>query len=103
MRTCHDISPLNAKAVIALLSTIQRGLRLLRQVLDDILVSTKPSSLGTRHTVINVPWPIKYWVIDKDTPIIVAPTHVRSIGPSIDMNITTTHAEMASRCLGQTN
>jgi len=71
-RTCHAKSPMNTKVVIVLLDLAQfkattGGLRLLRQVYMDILVFTKQPPLGKRHTIVKVPWPISYWVIDKNT------------------------------------
>ena len=43
---------------------------------------TKPSPLGKIHTVVKFPWPISYWVIDKDTYVEVSPTHVKGVALS---------------------
>ena len=47
---------------------------------------TKPSPLGKRHTIVKVPWPINYWVTDKDTSVKVSPTPVKSVVPSFDVD-----------------
>ncbi len=57
------------------------------QVPTDTLVFTKPSPLGKRHIVVKVPWPIQYWVIDKDTSVNVSPTHVKSVVSSLNVVI----------------
>ncbi len=72
IRTCHAKSPMNIIAVIVLpdwpqLNAATIGFKLLRQIHTNTPVFTKPSSLGKRHTLVKVPWPINYWVIDKDT------------------------------------
>ncbi len=74
LRQCHSQSPLDTKAVIILpdwpqFKSATSDLKLLRQIPKEISVFTKPSPSGTRHTLVKVPWPINYWVIDKDTPI----------------------------------
>ncbi len=40
---------------------------------------TNLSPLGKRYNVVKVPWPINYWVIDKDISIAVSPTPVKSV------------------------
>jgi hypothetical protein len=90
IRTCHAKSPLNTKALIVLrilpqFNATTTGLRLLRQVPIDTLVFTKPSPLGKRHTIIKVPWPINYWVIDKDTSVKVSPSPVKSVDSPLNI------------------
>jgi hypothetical protein len=60
IRTWHAKSPMNTKAVIVLpdwpqFNATTTGLKLLRQIQTDIHVFTKPSPLGKRHTLVNVP------------------------------------------------
>jgi len=79
LRKCHANSPTNNKAVIGLLEWHQlkfvtTRLKLLEQIPNDTPVFTKPYPLGIRHNLVKVPWPINYWVIDKDTHVKVAST-----------------------------
>jgi len=62
------------------------SLKLLEQIPIDTPVFTKSSLLGIRPNLVKVPWPINYWVIDKDTLVKVSSTHVQSV--SSPMNIT---------------
>jgi hypothetical protein len=85
---------MNTKIVIALPDKPQfnaaiTGLRLLRQVPLDIPVFTKPSPLEKKHNVVKVPWPIVYWVIDRDTHVKVSPIPMQNMGSSIGMDNTT--------------
>ena len=105
--TCHAKSPRNTKAVIILpnwpqfnIATI--GLRLLRQVPIDTPLFTKPSPLGKRHTVVKVPWPINYWVVDKDTSMKVSPPHVKSVSSSLKLSTTNSKSDSASHWLSST-
>ena len=75
------------------------GLRLLRQVPIDTPVFTKPSPLGKRHVVVKVPWPINYWVIDKDTSAKASPPHVKSVDLSLTMDETNNKSSIASQWL----
>ncbi len=72
------------------------GLKLLEQIPIDTPVFTKPSPLGIRQNIVKVPWPINYWVIDKDTPVKVISTHVQSVSPSIDITNSTNQSNIAS-------
>jgi len=56
---------------------------LLDQIPNDIPIFTKPSPLGVRHNLVKVPWPINYWVIDKDTHVRVSSTPVQSVSSLI--------------------
>ena len=69
----------------------------MRQVPINTLVFTKPPPLGKRHTVVKVPWPIYYWVIDKDTSVNASPHPVRSVDLSIPVNKTTTKFDIDSQ------
>ncbi len=74
IRTCHTKSTMNTTYILVLSDMSQfnaatTGLRLLHQVSIDTPVFTKPSPLGKSHTDVKVPWPINYWVIDKDTHV----------------------------------
>ena len=63
------------------------GLRVLHQVLTSMQVFTKPPPFGKRLTIVKVPWLLNYWVIDKDTPMKVAPTcHVKSMVSSLEVS-----------------
>jgi hypothetical protein len=93
IRTCHAKAPMNTKVVIVLLDWQQfnaatTGLKLLRRIQTDIPMFTKPSPLGKRHTLVKVPWPINYWVIDKGTYVKVSPTLVKSVALSCDIDNT---------------
>jgi hypothetical protein len=84
IRTCHAKSPMNTKVVIVLLDWPQfnattTGLKLLRQIQTNTPVFTKQSLLGKRHTLVKVPWPINYWVIDKDTSVKLSPPLVKGM------------------------
>ena len=48
---------------------------------------TKPSLLGKKHSVVKVPWPINYWVIDKDTFVKVSPTLVKSVASPLNLGM----------------
>jgi len=90
IRTCHARSPLKTKAMIVLSNWPQfiaatTALRLLRQVPIDTQVFTKPSPLGKRHNVVKVPWPINYWVIDKNTYVKASSPLVKSVDFSLTM------------------
>jgi hypothetical protein len=83
---------MNIKAVIVLLylpqfNTTATGLRLLRQIPTDTPMLNKPSLLGKRHNVVKVPWPINYWVIDKDTFVKVSPTLVKSVASPLNLGM----------------
>ncbi len=104
IRTCHARSPLNTKALIVLpnwpqfnVATI--GLRLLRQVPIDTPVFTKQSPLGKRHTVRKIPWPINYWVIDKDTSVKASSPHVKSVDLPLTMDETNNKSNIAFKWL----
>ena len=58
--------------------------------------------MGKRHTIVKVPWPIYYSVIDKDTHLMVSPTHVQSMVSSIDVNNNTNQSEIAAHWLPTT-
>jgi len=75
---------------------------LLRQVPIDTSVFTKPSPLGKRHTIVKVPWPINYWVIDKDTCVKMPLPPVNSVNSSLIMNTTNSKYNMASLWLPTT-
>jgi hypothetical protein len=55
--------------------------------------------LGKRHTVVKVPWPINYSVIDKDTSMKVSPSHVKSVDLSLTMDETNSKSEIAFQWL----
>jgi hypothetical protein len=74
-------------------------LRLLRQVPIDTQVFIKPFPLGKRQIVVKVPWPINYWVIDKDTSMKVSPPHVKSVDLSFTMDETNSKSEIAFQWL----
>jgi hypothetical protein len=59
----------------------------------------KPSPLGKRHTVVKVPWPINYWVIDKDTPVKVSPTPVKIVVLSSDVSNANNKSDIASHLI----
>ncbi len=95
IRTCHSKSPMNTKVVIVLpnwpqFNSVTTGLRLSHQVPIDTLVFTKPSPLGKRHTIVKIPWPINYWVIDKDTPAKVSSIPVTSVTVTKDFDKSST-------------
>jgi hypothetical protein len=101
---CHAKSPSNTKAVIVLpewpqFKSVTTGLKLLEQIPIDTLVFTKPSPFGKRHNLVKVPWPINYWVIDKDTPVKVAFTHVQSVSSLVDVTNSTNQYDIASHWL----
>jgi hypothetical protein len=104
IRTCHAKSPMHTKAVIALLDWPQfnaatTGHKLLRQIQTNILVFTKLSSLGNRHTLVKVPWPINHWVIDKDTSVKVSPTLVKSVISTGDIDNTNSESDIVAHWL----
>jgi hypothetical protein len=81
LRKRHAKSPTNTKVVIVLIEwpqfkSVTTGLKLLEQIPIDTPVFSKPSSLGIRHNLVKIPWPINYWVIDKDTPVTASSTPV---------------------------
>ncbi len=56
--------------------------------------------MGKRHIVVKVPyWPVHIWVIDKDTPIKVSPTHVKSVALSLTVDNANSKSEIASHWL----
>ena len=99
VRNCHAKSPSNTKVVIVLpewpqFKSVTTGLKLLEQIPIDTPVFTKPSPLGIRHNL--VPWPINYWVIDKDTPVKVSSTLVQSMSSPIDITNSTNQSDIDS-------
>ena len=60
---------------------------------------TKPSPLGKRHTLVKVPWPINYWIIEKDTFVKVSPTLVKSVALSYDMDNTNSKFDIVAHWL----
>ena len=84
LRKFHAKSPTNTKAIIVLpewpqFKNVTTCLKLLEQIPIDTPVYTKPSPLGIRHNLVKVPWPINYWVIDKNTLVRVPSTPVQSV------------------------
>ena len=71
----------------------------MRQVLIDTPIFTKPSHLGKRHNVVKVPWPINYWVIDKDTYVKVSLPLVNGVDSTLNINKTIRKSEIASHWL----
>ena len=55
--------------------------------------------MGKRHTLVKVPWPINYWVIDKDTSVKVSPTLVKSVVSTSDMDNTNRKSDIAAHWL----
>ncbi len=55
--------------------------------------------MGNRHIVVKVPWPINYWVIDKDTSVKVSPPHVKSVSSSLNISTTNSKSDIASHWL----
>ena len=51
------------------------------------------------HNLVKVPWPINYWVIDKDTPLTVPSTHVQSVNSPIDIPNSTNQSDIDSHWL----
>jgi len=72
------------------------GLKLLEQIPNDTPAFTKQSPLGIRHNLVKVPWPINYWVIDKDTPVKVSSTPVQSVSSPVDVTNSTNQSDIAS-------
>jgi len=92
---------MTTKIVIVLLDWPQfnattTGLKLLRQIQTDTPVFTKPSPLGKRHTLVKVPWPINYWVIDKETSVKLSPSLVTSVALSCDIDNTNSKSDIAA-------
>ncbi len=52
-----------------------------------------------RHTIVKVPWPINYWVIDKATHVKGSPTPVKSVFSSVYAGSTSSKSEIASHWL----
>ena len=75
------------------------GLKLLKQILIDTPVFTKPSPLGIRHNLVKVPWPINYRVVDKDTLVKVSSTPVQSVSSPIDITNSTNQSDIAPHWL----
>ncbi len=75
---------------------------MLRHVPNDIPVLTKPYPLGKRHNAVIVPWPINYWFIDKDSPVKMSPTRVKSVVSSLDIGITKSKSDIDSHWLATT-
>ena len=71
----------------------------MRQVPIDTPLLSKPSPLGKRHTVVKVPWPINYWVIDKDSYVKVSPTLVKSVVSSLNVGNVNSKFDVASHWL----
>jgi hypothetical protein len=74
---------------------VTTGLKLLEQIPIDIPIYSKPSPLGIRHYLVKVPWPINYWVIDKDTHVKVLSTLVQSLSSPIDITNGTNQSDIA--------
>ena len=72
------------------------GLKLMRQVQANTLVFIKQSRLGKRHTLVKVPWPINYWVIDKGSSVKVPPTLVKSVVPICEIDTTNNKSDIAA-------
>ena len=101
LRSCHAKSPSNTKAVIVLpewpqFKSVTTGLKLLEQIPVDTPVFTKPSPSRMRHSLMKVPWPINYWVIDKDTPVKVLSTPVQSESYPVDVTNSSIQFDIAS-------
>jgi len=60
---------------------------------------TKPSYSGKRHTLVKVPWPLNYWVIDKDTYVKVPPTLVKSVAPICEIDNTNSKSDIVAHWL----
>ena len=95
---------MNTKVVIVLLDSPQfnsaiAGLCLLCQVPTDTPMYNKSSPLGKKHVVVKVPWPINYWAIDKDPPVKVSPTHVKSMVSSLNVCNANIKSDIASHWL----
>ncbi len=95
---------MNTKSVIILpnwpqFNATTIGLTLLRQVSADTPMFTKPSPLGKKYIVVKVPWPINYWVIDKDLFVKVSPPLVKSMDLSLNMSTTNSKSDIASHWL----
>ena len=75
------------------------GLRLLRQVPTDTPVFTNSSSLGKRYTIVKVPWPINFGVIDKDTSVKVSPTRVKGVFSALNVGNANSKSNIASHWL----
>jgi len=75
------------------------GLKLLRHIQTNAHVFTKPSPLGKRHTLVKVPWPINYWVIDKDTSVKVSPNHVKSVVSTREIYNTNSKSDIVAHWL----
>jgi len=101
LRKCHAKYPSNTNAVSVLhewrkYKSVTTCIKLLEQILIDTLVFIKPSPLGIRHNLVKVPWPINYWVIDKDTHVKVPSTYVQSVNSLIDIANNTSKSDFAS-------
>jgi hypothetical protein len=82
---------MNTKVVIVLpdwpqFNATTTGLRLSRQVPTDTHVFTLPSPFEKRYTFVKAPWPINYWVIDKDSYVKVSPTLVKNVASTCDID-----------------
>jgi len=107
IRTCHAKSSINTKVVIVLLYWPQfneatTGLRLLSQILTDTLVFTKSSPLKKRNNVVKVPWFINYWVANKNTPMKVSATRVKSVISASNVGNANSKFDIASHWLPTT-
>ncbi len=60
---------------------------------------TKPFSLGKIHTIVKVPWPINYWVIDKETSVKMSPTPVKSVVSSLNVGNANRKSDIGSHWL----
>ncbi len=104
IRTCHANTSLSTKTLIVLpnwpqLNSATTRLRLVRQVPIGTPVFIKPSPLGKRHNFVKVPWPLNYWVIDKDTYVKVSPPHVKSVDLSLTLDESNSKTEIAYQWL----
>ena len=55
--------------------------------------------MGKRHNLVKVPWPINYWVIDKDTPVKVSNTPVQSVISTVEVSNNTNQSDIVSQWL----
>jgi hypothetical protein len=104
---CGTLTQMSCQAEIVLpewpqFKSVTTCLKLLEQIPIDTHVFTKPSSLGIRHNLVKVPWPINYWVIDKDTHVKVSSTHVHSVSSPIDVTNSTNQSDIAPHWLPST-
>ena len=48
---------------------------------------------------VKVPWPIHYWVIDKETVLKVSPTHVKNVVSFLNVGDANSKSDIASHWL----